>query len=94
MTASEYKNPSAEMVRKFVAGAEGNPNTGIYHDTSEKRYPTHGLGINLQGKTAAFIRDYISALNDTSEQIGKLNPDKIVKSKELLKLLVRVFGMG
>lgn len=79
MTTYDYKNPSAETVRKFVAGAEGNPESGIYHDNSEQRYPTHGLGINLQGKSAAFVRDYISVLNDTSEQIGKLDPDKVVK---------------
>lgn len=69
---SEYVNPTAAETREFITKSEGNRTDGIYHDASVDHYPTHGLGINLQSKTSAFIAAYINALGVVGVTAGML----------------------
>ena len=64
---SNLYNPTKEEVREFLDLAEGNE-SGIYPDPY--LLPTHGLGIRLDDKNDAFLRDYIEALG--------INPDQQV----------------
>lgn len=56
---SDLRNPTKEEVRNFLDLAEGNEN-GIYNDIFS--HPTHGLGIRLDDKESAFLKDYITEL--------------------------------
>lgn len=58
---SDLTNPTAAEVRQFLNIGEGNE-TQIYHDPKHNGYPTHGLGVNLQGKSRKFLLDYITNL--------------------------------
>ena len=58
---SDLTNPTAAEVRQFLNLGEGDEKQ-IYHDDAINGYPTHGLGVNLQGKSRKFLLDYITNL--------------------------------
>lgn len=62
-TMADLYNPSKEKVSNFIEQCEGNTDNGIYHDPAQNGYPTHGLGINFQGKSKEFIQAYIEKLD-------------------------------
>lgn len=53
---ADLYNPSKEKVSNFIEQCEGNTDNGIYHDPAQNGYPTHGLGINFQGKAKNLFR--------------------------------------
>lgn len=66
---SDLTNPTAAEVRQFLNLGEGDEKQ-IYHDDAINGYPTHGLGVNLQGKSRKFLLDYITNLGiDPTDQV-------------------------
>ena len=55
------RDPTADEILSLLRNVEGEQDN-LYHDTASEKYPTHGVGINMEGKPDDFLKAYIDNL--------------------------------